>query len=165
MFENDMANIDKIKYYPDRFYIGLDGFDLTKLFTISQNYILTLQQAVFMHEYFHYLTNISTFQGVRSFHAAFCDLFRLVCRLTHRAGLNAFPVNSNHLQSCAYEVGYWNSLNEIFREDNVNGKLSDEVKHSQNGKFSVNSIVTERGEMMTMMKDGRERGDGYLFHE
>ena len=30
-----MANIDKIKYYPDRFYIGLDGFDLTKLFDVS----------------------------------------------------------------------------------------------------------------------------------
>ena len=151
-----MANIDKIKYYPDRFYIGLDGFDLTKLFDVSQDFTLTLQQAVFMHEYFHYLTNISTFQGVRSFHAAFCDLFRLVSILTSKAGLNAFPVSGNQLQDCAYEVGYWNSLNGIFREDNVNGKLSDEVKHSQNGKFSVRTIVTELGDEMAMMKDGLE---------
>ena len=151
-----MANFDKIKYYPDRFYIGLDGFDLMRLFDVNQDFTLTLQQAVFLHEYYHYLTNISTFQGVRSFHAAFCDLFRLVCRLTHLAGLNAFPVNGNHLQSCAYEIGYWNSLNEIFREDNVNMKLSDEVKHSQNGKFSVNNISTERGDFMTMMINGRE---------
>lgn len=153
---NLMANIDKIKYYPDRFYIGLDGFDLTKLFVISPVFTLTLQQAVFMHEYYHYLTNISTFQGVRSFHAAFCDLFRLVCRLTHRAGLNAFPVNGNQLQNCVYDIDYWNSLNEIFREDNVNGKLSDEVEHSQNRKFSVNNIATERGAVMTMMKNGQE---------
>ena len=62
-----MANINKIKYYPDRFYIGLDGFDLTKLFEVSPDYTLSLQQAIFIHEYFHYLTNISTFQGVRSF--------------------------------------------------------------------------------------------------
>jgi hypothetical protein len=34
-----MANINKIKYYPDRFYIGLDGFDLTKLFEVSPDYI------------------------------------------------------------------------------------------------------------------------------
>lgn len=152
----DMANLDKIKYYPDRFYIGLDGFDLRKLFDVSQDFTLTLQQAVFMHEYFHYLTNLSTFQGVRSFHAAFCDMFRLVCRLTEKAGISAFPVNGNHLESCAYDVGYWNSLNEIFKEDNVNAKLSDEVKHSQNGKFSVRGIVTELGDKIIMIKDGQE---------
>ena len=47
-----MANINKIKYYPDRFYIGLDGFDLTKLFEVSPDYTLSLQQAIFIHEYF-----------------------------------------------------------------------------------------------------------------
>ena len=105
-----MANINKIKYYPDRFYIGLDGFNLTKLFEVSPDYTLSPQQAIFIHEYFHYLTNISTFQGVRSFHAAFCDMFKVVCRLFNREGLNAFLINSNTYPSCEYDVGYWKTV-------------------------------------------------------
>ena len=149
-----MANINKIKYYPDRFYIGLDGFDLTKLFEVSPDYTLSLQQAIFIHEYFHYLTNISTFQGVRSFHAAFCDMFKVVCRLFNREGLNAFPINSNTYPSCEYDVGYWKTLNGVFAEDQAMGKLSDEVKKSPNGSFTVTNITTELGELMTIEKDG-----------
>lgn len=149
-----MANINKIKYYPDRFYIGLDGFDLTKLFEVSPDYTLSLQQAIFIHEYFHYLTNISTFQGVRSFHAAFCDMFKVVCRLFKREGLNAFPINSNTYPSCEYDVGYWKTLNEVFAEDQAMGKLSDQVEKSPNGSFTVTNITTELGELMTIEKDG-----------
>ena len=149
-----MANINKINYYPDRFYIGLDGFDLTKLFEVSPDYTLSLQQAIFIHEYFHYLTNISTFQGVRSFHAAFCDMFKVVCRLFKREGLNAFPINSNTYPSCEYDVGYWKTLNEVFAEDQAMGKLSDQVEKSPNGSFTVTNITTELGELMTIEKDG-----------
>ena len=151
-----MAVLNEIKYYPDRFYIRLNGCDLEHLFEPTGDFTLTLDQAVFIHEYYHYLTNISTFQGVRSFQAAFCDLFRLVTILTYRRGLDAFPINQNCFADCAYEVGYWNGLNEIFREDNVNKALSLETKNSPSGKFRILNIEKEIGKEFIVKKGGKE---------
>lgn len=151
-----MADLKDIKYYPDRFYIRLNGCDIEHLFEPTDDFTLTLDQSVFIHEYYHYLTNISTFQGVRSFHAAFGDLFRLVTILTHRRGFDAFPVNQNILEDCAYEVGYWNSLNDIFREDNVNQALALETKNSPSGQFRIVNIEKEIGEEFFVKKDGKE---------
>lgn len=126
-----MADLKDIKYYPDRFYIRMNGCDLINLFVPQNDFTLTLDQAAFIHEYYHYLTNITTFQGVRSFHAAFCDLFRLVTILTHKKGLDAFPVKDNTFPECECEVGYWNDLAEIFREDDLNYSLAMETKTLQ----------------------------------
>lgn len=151
-----MADLNDIKYYPDKFYIRLNGCDLEHLFESTSDFTLTLDQAVFIHEYYHYLTNISTFQGVRSFQAAFCDLFRLVTILTHRRGLDAFPVSQNILADCAYEVGYWNSLNEVFREDNVSQALALETQNSPSGQFKIVNIEKEYGEEYTVKRNGIE---------
>lgn len=74
-----MAEIDltKIKYYPDRFYICLDGFDIDNLTTFITDLQIGQEQSIFIHEYYHYLTNIATFSGIRQFNLNFCDRFRV----------------------------------------------------------------------------------------
>ena len=151
-----MANLSDIKYYPDRFYIRLEGCDIPNLFVPKDDFKLTLDQAAFMHEYYHYLTNITTFQGVRSFHAAFCDLFRLVTIITHKKGLDAFPVEQNQFAECEYEVGYWKELNEIFTEDNINMTLNKETKNSPSKSFHITKIGRELGKEFVVKKDGQE---------
>ena len=154
-----MGQNNEVKYYPDKFYIRLDGCDLSNLFVTNEDFILSKDQAVFIHEYYHYLTNLTTFQGVRSFHAAFCDLFRLVTILTYHKGLDAFPVENNKLIDCAYEIRYWNDLNEIFREDNVNKALSIEALNSPSKNFKITNISMEYGNEFMVIKDGvEERG-------
>ena len=150
-----MAIVNDIKYYPDRFYIRMNGCDLDTLFVPQDDYTLSLDQAVFIHEYYHYLTNISTFQGVRSFHSAFCDLFRLVTILTYKRGLNAFPINSNDLDECAYEVNYWNDCNFIFREDSISESLVEETRNSPSRSFRILSIEKEKGKVFSVQMNGK----------
>ncbi|WP_395626950.1 hypothetical protein [Daejeonella sp.] len=57
---NDI-DLTKIKYYPDRFYICLDGFDTDNLTTFITDLDIGQHQAVFIHEYYHFLTNMITF--------------------------------------------------------------------------------------------------------
>lgn len=152
-----MGQNNEVKYYPDKFYIRLDGCDLSKLFVTNEDFTLSKDQAVFIHEYYHYLTNLATFQGVRSFHAAFCDLFRLVTRLTYQKGLDAFPVEKNNLKDCACEIQYWNDLNEIFREDNVNKALSLETLNSPSKSFKITNISIEYGNEFMVVSEGVEK--------
>ena len=151
-----MEQYKEVKYYPDKFYIRLDGCDLSNLFATNEDFTLSNDQAVFIHEYYHYLSNLATFQGVRSFHAAFCDLFRLVTILTYKNGLNAFPVERNNLKDCAYEIQYWNDLNKIFREDNVNISLSLETSNSPSRSFKITNISIEYGDEFKVKKNGVE---------
>lgn len=151
-----MTDLDGIKYYPDRFYIRMNGCDLANLFMPTDDFYLTFDQAAFIHEYYHYLTNITTFQGVRSFHAAFCDLFRLVTILTYKKGLDAFPVKDNAFPDCEYEVGYWSDLAEIFREDDLNYSLALETKNSPSGRFRIKGFSKELGDEYSLWVNGKE---------
>lgn len=107
-----MNSIDltKVKYYPDRFYICLDGFDTDNLTTFLTDLDIGQHQAVFIHEYYHYLTNITTFPGIRQFHANFCDRFRIVCILNFKEGLKAFPLENNNLSTCTDLIDYWQDV-------------------------------------------------------
>jgi len=144
-----MDNIDltKIKYYPDRFYICLDGFDTDNLTTFITDLNIGQQQAIFIHEYYHYLTNITSFPGIRQFHLNFCDRFRLITILTSKEGIKAFPIKSNVLPSCKYEIEYWNSVSEIIDEDNIDYKLVEETQQSPNKRFKIISIQKDEKPM------------------
>ena len=131
------SNLNKIKYYPDRFYICLDGFDIKNLTTFITDLDVGQQQAIFIHEYYHYLTNITTFPGIRQFHLNFCDRCRLITNLTFKEKIKAYPINKNSLPSCKDEIEYWNSVSEIIDEDDINYELVTETEQSQNKKFEI----------------------------
>ena len=133
-------NLDKIKYYPDRFYICLDGFDTDNLTTFITDLNIGQQQAIFIHEYYHYLTNITTFPGIRQFHLNFCDRFRIITILTSKEGIGAYPINSNSYSSCQDDIKYWNEVSDIINEDDIDYNLVEETEQSQNKKFEIISV-------------------------
>ncbi len=133
-------DLTKIKYYPDRFYICLDGFDTENLTTFITDLDIGQHQAIFIHEYYHYLTNITTFPGIRQFHLNFCDRFRLSTILTSKEGINAYPINSNEFPNCKKEVEYWKFVSEMIEEDDIDYKLVEETENSPNKKFDIVSI-------------------------
>src|SRR5258708_13562405 len=133
-------DLSKIKYYPDRFYVCLDGFDIDNLTTFITDLNIGQKQAIFIHEYYHYLTNISTFPGIRQFHLNFCDRFRLVTILTAKEGIKAYPINSNKFSNCKDDIDYWKTVSEIMEEDDIDYKLVEETHLSCNKKFDIISI-------------------------
>lgn len=133
-------DLTKIKYYPDRFYICLDGFDTENLTTFITDLNIGQQQAIFIHEYYHYLTNITTFPGIRQFHLNFCDRFRTLTILTHKEKLHAYPINTNKLPNLKDDIEYWNSVTEMINEDDIDYKLVEETVNSQNRSFEILDI-------------------------
>lgn len=83
-------DINKIKYYPDKFYICLDGFDLDNLDTFTNDVTFSQQQAIYLHEYYHYLTNITTFAGLREFNLVFQDKIRIITRISAKAAFHLY---------------------------------------------------------------------------
>lgn len=135
-------DLTKIKYYPDRFYICLDGFDTDNLTTFITDLNIGQQQAIFIHEYYHYLTNITTYPGIRQFHLNFCDRFRVITNLTFKEGINAYPINKNDKESCKELIKYWQDVSEIIDEDDIDYKLVKETQQSANKRFDIVSIQT-----------------------
>lgn len=130
-------DLNKIKYHPDRYYIRLDGFDLNNLSTFAEDATFSQQQAIYIHEYYHYLTNITTFFGVRQFNLVFQDKVRLLSNLLAKAGLDAFPINSNNRIDCKYEIDYWRDIDKIVELDDLDDVFAEKVKNSPNKKFSI----------------------------
>ncbi len=151
-----MADINDIKYYPDRFYIRVNGCNMNGLFSPKDDFTLSLDQAVFIHEYYHYLTNITTFQGVRSFFAAFCDMMKIVVNLTNSGGLASFPIEKNTLPSCAYLTQYWRDEKEIFKEDDIDKRLAEETENAPSHRFEIKGIEKETGKPYSVVVDGKE---------
>lgn len=151
-------DLTKIKYYPDRFYVCLDGFNTDNLTTFITDLHVGQEQAIFIHEYYHYLTNITTFPGVRQFHLNFCDRFRLITILTSKAQLDAFPINTNTLDTCKTEVEYWNSVSEIINEDDIDYELVEETENSATKKFGITSIETENKPMEVVIDGVKYNG-------
>jgi hypothetical protein len=133
-------DLTKIKYYPDRFYISLDGFDTDNLTTFITDSNIRQQQAIFIHEYYHYLTNITTFPGIRQFHANFCDRFRIVINLTFKEGINAYPINTNKKESCKELIKYWQDVSEIIDEDDIEYDLVTETEQFIYKRFDISSV-------------------------
>lgn len=132
--------MDNIKYYPDRFYIQLDDFDINNLTSFLTDLNLGQEQAVFIHEYYHYLTNITTFPGIRQFNLNFCDRFKLLTRLGHTAGLEAFPLIDNLRIDCKADIDYWNNIKNILDQDDIDYNLVGEVQNSIGKKFEILNI-------------------------
>ncbi len=161
-----MGNIDltKIKYYPDRFYICLDGFDTDNLTTFITDLNIGQHQAIFIHEYYHYLTNITTFPGIRQFNLNFCDRFRLSTILTSKEGINAYPINANNFLNCKEDVAYWKSVSEIIDEDDIDYKLVEETENSPNKKFEIVSIQTVHKPMSVVVNGIQHNGARILIN-
>lgn len=134
-----MIDLNKIKYYPDRFYMCLDGFDTKNLTTFITDLDIGQHQSVFIHEYYHYLTNITTFVGVRQFHLNFCDRFRLVTIMSYNEGLDAFPIGNSATRS-QNEVQLWKSIEKILSDDDINYDLVIETEQMPRKKFDISSI-------------------------
>jgi len=134
------ANLTNIKYYPDRFYLSLDGFDIDNLTTFLTDLNVGQHQAIFIHEYYHYLTNISSYPGIRQFALNFCDRFKLVTIFGVLEGINAFPINSNTFSSCIDHVSYWKSVSEIIDDDDINYEVVKETATSANKSFEISAV-------------------------
>lgn len=140
MEESEEIDLTRVKYYPDRFYICLDGFDIKNLTSFITDLTIGQHQAIFIHEYYHYLTNITTFPGTRQFLLNFCDRFRLITILNGKEGINAYPINSNTSVKCKDDIEYWHSVSSILNEDDIDYKLAEETQKPQNKKFEITSI-------------------------
>lgn len=132
-----MIVLGKIKYFQDKFFILLNGFDLDKLNTFADDSTFSQQQAIYIHEYYHYLTNLTTFYGARQFNCRFQDRVRLITILLKKKRLEAFPLSSNNDLDCKYEVEYWKCLNELFDLDDVDNDVADKIDKSPSHKFSI----------------------------
>ncbi len=160
-----MPDIDltKIKYYPDRFYICLDGFDIDNLITFITDTEIGQQQAIFIHEYYHYLTNIATFPGIRQFTLNFCDRYRILINLGVAAGIDAFPINSNNLANCQPLIEYWKKVTQTINEDDIDYNLVTETANSATGKFEIVSIQEVLKPMDFPLGDERINGGRKLI--
>lgn len=140
-------DLNKIKYYPDRFYIRLDGFDLNNLNHFAEDATFSLQQAIYVHEYYHYLTNITTFFGAREFNVAFQDKVRLITILSSTAGLDAFPINSNTRSDCKSQVDYWNEIDVILDLDDIDDDFVAKVETRITKRLEIVRYHKRRFEM------------------
>lgn len=154
----DEIDLDKIKYYPDRFYISLDGFDAKNLTSFITDLQIGQQQAVFIHEYYHFLTNITTFCGVRQLNLNFGDRVRLVINMGFHEKIDAFPIGnpSSKLNEC---IEYWNQVTQILHEDDIDYNLARETVQSPRQKFDIVSVRNIQKPMSTVV-DG-ETISGY----
>ncbi|GGE19808.1 MULTISPECIES: hypothetical protein [Bacteroidota] len=160
-----MEEIDltKIKYYPDRFYICLDGFDIENLTDFLTDLQIGQHQSIFIHEYYHYLTNIATLPGIRQFCLNFCDRFRASTILTATEGINAYPINTNTFQSCKNMVDYWNDVAATLSEDDIDYKVVEDTNNATNKKFGIASIEKTHRSMEVIVDGVKHTGERHFI--
>ena len=156
-------DINKIKYYPDKFYICLDGFDLDNLDTFTNDVTFSQQQAIYLHEYYHYLTNITTFAGLREFNLVFQDKIRIITRISAKAYLNAYPIISNDRPDCHNDIEYWKDAINIVDSEDINYKLAEEVDNSIDKKFKIVSINNVVIPMQCVVRDKLYNGGRIIY--
>lgn len=156
-------DIDKVKYYPDKFYICLDGFDLKNLMSFTQDDTFSQQQAIYLHEYYHYLTNITTFAGLREFNVVFQDKIRIITRLSAKAYLDAYPIKSNEREDCRYDIDYWKDVDNLVDSEDINYNLAEEVESSINKKFRIVSLNKVVIPMQCVIRDNFYEGGRIIY--
>lgn len=134
-------NLSKIKYYPDRFYVCLDGFELNNLTSFITDLNIGQQQSIFIHEYYHYLTNIITYAGVRQFNLNFVDRFKLITIFGAKENIAAFPIGNKN-SSSLNDIKYWQDVSTLLKDDDIDYDLVIETEKSFRGKFDIKSIYT-----------------------
>lgn len=132
-------DLNKIKYYPDRFYICLDGFELNNLTSFITDLNIGQQQSIFIHEYYHYLNNIVTYAGVRQFNLNFVDRFKLITIFGANENIEAFPIGNGNSKS-VNDINYWQNVSSLLTEDDIDYNLVIETEKSFRHKFDIISI-------------------------
>lgn len=155
-------DLSKIKYYPDKFYLCLDGFDLAHLKSFDSDESFSQQQSIYIHEYYHYLTNITTFQGIRQFNIHFQDRIRLLSILLSKVGIDAFPLINNENPLCEDELKYWNDVKLLIDSEDLNYDLAKVTDETPSKSFKVSSI-SDFSEKMEVVVNGKSyQGDRFL---
>lgn len=134
------TNLSNVKYYPDRFYISCGELDIHNLTSFFSDFEINEEHAAFIHEFYHYLTNITTFAGIRQFNLNFCDRFSLSTILTSKNGINAYPINENILDSCKEAVNDWNGILKTLELHDIDRKVIEETDKLPSKKFKVTNI-------------------------
>lgn len=129
-----------MKYYPDRFYIELNDFDPENLTTFLSDLKIEKNQAVFIHEYYHYLTNLTTFSGLRQFVYNFVYRHILVTNFVAGDNLNAFPINENKDPAHAKYVEDWNYLIQQSNDEDLDYNLA-QVCLQSHSNFRIDNII------------------------
>lgn len=156
-------DLNKVSYVLNNFYINLDkSFDLDNL-DVFNDTILTTEQAVFMHEYYHYLVNITTFEGIRGFVLSFIDRVISVTNLLSLEGISAFPINRNNYQSCQYLCKYLSDIKRINDIDKVNRKLSIEVENSPGKRLHIKKMSIATQNLSCQFNGGLVKGGRSYF--
>jgi hypothetical protein len=132
-------DLNKIKYYPDRFYICLDGFELHNLTSFITDLNIGQQQSIFIHEYYHYLTNIITYAGVRQFNLNFVDRFKLITIFGAKENIAAFPIG-NDSSKLLDDIDYWKNVSSLLCDDDIDYNLVTETEKSFRHKFDITAI-------------------------
>lgn len=155
-------DLSKIKYYPDKFYLCLDGFDLKNLKSFDSDYSFNQQQSIYIHEYYHYLTNLTTYQGIRQFNINFQDRIRLLCILLSKVGIDAFPLNENKNTECKNELKYWKDIQNLIDSEDLDYYLAKITSETPSKSFRVSSI-SEYSEKMEVVVNGETyHGERFL---
>lgn len=137
------------KYYPDKFYIKFDMEKIENLLHLDDHNQYSLELAVFIHEFYHYLTNISTFQGLRAFNVSFQDKIRIITIVQKCCGLDGFPLLSNTRDDCKYLIDYWKDINEIILGDSALKKIASEIHNSPSKRVRITNIRKVAHEIQT----------------
>ena len=131
---------DCIKYIADRFYLILDGFHLQNLNSFVDDATFSQQQAIYLHEYYHYLTNLTTFEGLREFNIVFQDKIRIITRISSKRRLGAFPIKNNLYSDCKDDIDYWKEVDKISKSDDLDLNFVEELDKSIEKKFDIVAI-------------------------
>lgn len=170
-------NYNEIKYFPDRFYAGLDGVKKKDIRSLNRDIGFKKKHAPIFHEYYHYLINLSTCAGVRQFSINFFDRFRIITRMASVLGINAFPINNNNHKSTYDDVRYWKDVCKFLKEDNIDRDLAKRFGKNfpsfkitkierirKDNKFKINGIkrIGTTTRIKVHISDCYERDSFYL---
>lgn len=158
-------DFENIKYYPEKFFIRFDSDNIENLVTMNSNGQYSIELAAFIHEYYHYLTNISTFQGLRAFNACFQDKIRIVTRVQKRCnGLDGFPLFNNNRDDCAASVNYWKGIDEIDTGDSILRPKAIEIHNSPSHKVTIKNVSKKQITMEVELEDRIVKGEREMIY-
>lgn len=133
-------DINKIKYYPEKFCIRFDGEDVHNIIKIEDDGKFSLELSCFLHEYYHYLTNTTTFQGIRAFNVSFQDKIRIITIIQNQCGLDGFPLFDNGFSSCSDLINYWKDIDKIITGDSALREICIEIENSPSKSVNIKNI-------------------------
>lgn len=151
--------INDIKYFPDKFYIRFDEDVVGNLVHLDCNNQYSVELSVFIHEFYHYLANITTFQGLRAFNACFQDKIRIVTRLLKRCGgLDAFPLTTNKRVDCKASIAYWKGVDDITTGDSALRTKALEIDNSPSRRVRLKNVDIKQVPLTVSLDTGDVQG-------